>query len=636
MLDDQSLGPIRLSSSAHAALRPAGIARIDGGFWSERQRINAAAMIPGGFAQLEQAGNLENLRLAAGTASGPYHGDLPFLDTDVYKWLEAASWQLARENDPLLTKRVVEAIELLSAAQEPDGYLESYFQVTRPGEQFVDLKWGHELYCAGHLIQAAVAHSRATGRPELLQIARRVADHLVATFGVDRKDALDGHPGVETALVELYRETADERYLRLAEYFIDRRGHGLVGDGKFGREYWQDHTPLREAQFATGHSVRQLYLLTGAIDVYLENGDETLLTAVVRLWEDMVATKTYITGGMGSHHTDESFGEPYELPNDRAYCETCAAIASVMLNWRLLLATGDTRYADLAERTLYNGFLSGISLDGTGYLYINPLQVRDGHGGRPGDHGVIRAPWFRCACCPPNVMRLLATLQHYVAATDGFGLRIHQYASGEFGGMVAGGSAAVRVSTEYPWHGRIEVAVTATPGNSWPLSLRVPDWSGAPTLQVNGESQPADVRAGWVHIDRSWRVGDRVVLDVDMPVRPSTPHPRVDAARGCVAIERGPLLYCLEQTDQPAGIRLDDVAIDPAAALSTEDRPDLLGGVTTIRTTGVLAEPADQGWWPYGTARSDTRPVELTAVPYYAWANRARGSMRVWIPLAGT
>lgn len=626
-------GPVRLGPAAHVALRPVETAHITGGFWHERRRINAAVSIPTGFERLEEAGNLHNLRLAAGRASGTYGGDLPFLDSDVYKWLEAAGWQLGDGDWPALAERVDQIVALLDAAQQADGYLQSYFQVVRPDDRYVDLQWGHELYCAGHLIQAAIAHARATGRENLLAIARPLADHIDTEFGPDRINAVCGHPEIETALVELYRHTGERRYLALAEYFIDRRGHGSLGDGRFGRAYWQDHQPLRDARTAAGHAVRQLYLLTGAADVYAETGDESLLDAVVRLWEDIVATKTYLTGGMGSHHTDESFGDPYELPSERAYAETCAAIAAVMLSWRLFLITGEARYADFLERVLYNGFSAGVSLDGQRYLYVNPLHVRDGHDERAGDHGVARRRWFRCACCPPNVMRLLASLDHYFAAGTRDELVIHQYASGEFGVV----DRAVAVTTDYPWNGRIRLRVTASSEAPWTLTLRIPAWSGKTRLAINGTTESAIPESGWLRIHRAWRPGDVVHLELDLAPRLTTANPRIDATRGCVAVERGPLVYCLEQMDQPEGLRLDDIAIDAGASLVERERPDLLGGLVTVTAKGQAREQSGtEPWWPYHTAGATgserSTPVELTAIPYHAWANRANGSMRVWIP----
>ncbi|HZC39856.1 MAG TPA: beta-L-arabinofuranosidase domain-containing protein, partial [Streptosporangiaceae bacterium] len=436
-------GPVQLGEHARAALRPAAEAEITGGFWQDRRQVNAETSIPAGADWLETAGNLANLRLAAGQADGSYQGDLPFLDSDVYKWLEAVSWLLASDvAGPAVTgglaARRDDIIALLGAAQRDDGYLQSWFQVARPAEPYTNLPWGHELYCAGHLIQAAVAHARATGRTDLLGIARRFADHIDAALGPGGRPGVDGHPEIETALTELYRHTGEQRYLRLASHLLGQRGRGLLPDGRFGREYWQDHVPVREARAVAGHAVRQLYLLAGAADVYAETGDEELLPAVVRLWEDMAATRAYLTGGVGAHHTDESFGDPYELPPERAYCETCAAIASIMASWRLLLITGQARYADLLERTLYNGFLAGVSLDGLGYLYVNPLQVRAGSAGAAGDQSAGRKPWMRCACCPPNIMRLIASLPHYLAAAGPDGLWLSQYATGSFAAEVAG------------------------------------------------------------------------------------------------------------------------------------------------------------------------------------------------------
>ncbi|MFC8721534.1 glycoside hydrolase family 127 protein [Kitasatospora sp. NPDC057198] len=641
-------GPVLPFAEEHVSLRPGAASVIGGGFWAERRRTNALVGIPQGPALLESAGNLHNLKLAAGTAEGEYRGDLPFLDTDVTKWLEAAAWHLGDPAEPLpdLPAQMAELIGLLADAQEPSGYLNSWFQVTRPGERFEDLRWGHELYCAGHLIQAAVAHHRTTGERALLEVAVRFADHVDATFGPGRPvDGICGHAEIETALVELHRTTGERRYLDLAQYFVDRHGHGLLNTGEKhgtapGPAYCQDRVPLREAETVEGHAVRQLYLLAGATDLVMETGEAELRAAVERLWTAMTTTKTHLTGGLGARHEWEDFGDPYELPSDRTYCETCAAVASVQWNWRMALLTGDAKYSDLAERTLYNGFLAGVSLDGEKWLYVNPLQVRDGYEDTADDQTSRRTRWFRCACCPPNAMRLLASLPHYLASTDGQGLQLHQYACGRTEAVLPVGKVAVETATAYPWEGRIAVTVdTAPTGQSWTLSLRIPHWSRtAFNVSVNNEAVEARAEDGWLRLTRTWAEGDRVVLDLDLAPRLTRADPRVDAVRGSVAIERGPLVYCLEKVDHPGG-GLDDVVLDTAAPLAAEHRPDLLGGVTTVTASGARLAPADDtAWWPYTPAGQDAparrEPLELTAVPYFAWANREDGGMRVWIPTA--
>ncbi|MET7703333.1 beta-L-arabinofuranosidase domain-containing protein [Streptomyces sp. NPDC005485] len=633
-------GPVRLGPDAHAALRPAR-ATVSTGFWHARRAANAHTSIPQGPDLLESAGNLHNLRLAAGTAAGEFQGAYPFVDTDVYKWLEAAAWQLAQEPTDDLSAHVDRIIALVAEAQQPDGYLNTWFQLVKGGERYQDLRWGHELYCAGHLIQAAVAHHRATGRPELLDVARRFADHVDSVFGPPSSgrpiDGVDGHPEVETALVELYRETGERRYLDLAGYFVDRFGHGLLG----GEAYCQDRVPLREATDVEGHAVRQLYLLAAATDLATETGDAELRAAAERLWRAMTSTKTHLTGGLGAHHDQEDFGDPFELPNERAYCETCAAIASVQWSWRMALLTGEARYSDLIERTLYNGFLAGVSLDGERWLYVNPLQVRDGHTDTGGDQSARRTRWFRCACCPPNVMRLLASLEHYLSSSDGQGLQIHQYVTGRYAADLDGTPVAVSAETDYPWHGAISLTVEETPlDRPWTLSLRIPQWCREYRVRCGTEvydHTDAPVTDGWLRLERSWAPGDRVVLELGLEPRLTVADPRVDAVRGCVAVERGPLVYCLEEVDQPTG-GLDDIVLDITRPLAVKHRPDLLGGVTTVVAAGHRRRLPDGDWWPYRPTSPDDdapqhgEPVELTAIPYYAWANRQDGSMRVWLP----
>ncbi|MFD8309371.1 glycoside hydrolase family 127 protein [Streptomyces sp. NPDC059690] len=628
-------GPIRLGPGARAALRPA-TAEVADGFWQLRREVNAGTSIPQGPGLLESAGNLHNLRLAAGTAEGEFQGAYPFVDTDVYKWLEAAAWQLAQGGSPELEADVDRIVSLVAAAQQSDGYLNTWFQLVKGGERYQDLRWGHELYCAGHLVQAAVAHHRATGRTELLDVAVKFADHLDSVFGPPGSgkeiDGIDGHPEVETALVELYRETGERRYLDLAGYFVDRHGHGLLG----GEAYCQDRVPVREAENVEGHAVRQLYLLAAVADLATETGEAELRAAAERLWHAMTTTKTHVTGGLGAHHDREDFGDPYELPNERAYCETCAAIASIQWSWRMALLTGEARYSDLVERTLFNGFLAGVSLDGERWLYVNPLQVRDGHTDPGGDQSARRTRWFKCACCPPNVMRLLAGLEHYLASADDDGLQIHQYVTGRY----TCGPMVVRAETDYPWDGTVALTVEGTPTDRpWTLSLRIPQWCRDFRVRCGQQTYDRAADDGWLRLERTWAPGDRVVLELSMEPRLTAADPRVDAVRGCVAIERGPLVHCLEQVDHPGG-GLDDIVLDTGRPLAVKHRPDLLGGVTTVVAAGRRRRTPDRGWWPYASAdtatatatQPDGEPVELTAIPYYAWANREDGSMRVWLP----
>ena len=599
------------------------------GFWADRRRVNREQTIPHGFEQLRRAGNLGNLRLAAG-ADERYHTlgreiglDFPFLDTDVYKWLEGVAWELGRAPDPNLAAAADEAIALIQAAQRPDGYLNSFVQVVAPGREYQDLAWGHELYCYGHLIQAAVAWQRALGDDRLLKVAVRAADSVDRVLGPSGKEGIDGHPEVEMALVELYRETGESRYLGLAARMINARGHGILGPGRFGPAYWQDHESVATAPSVAGHAVRQLYLDSGAVDVATELDDPLLLSGVMRRWRDMVATRIYLTGGVGSHHLDEAFGDPYELPPDRAYAETCGAISSVMLAWRLLLATGDPLCADVIERTIFNGVLSGVSFSGTEFFYDNPLQRRTVRAAAAPGHGE-RAAWFPCACCPPNLMRMLASWDQYLVTTDPGGIQVQQFATADIAVDTEAGPVHLSMETAYPWEGQVRIEVIQAPASAWSLSLRIPGWSLASTVTYpDGATAPAEAGTYWTSSARPWQAGDAVVLELDMAPRVTVPDPRIDAIRGSVAFERGPLVYCIETADLPPGVELEEVRVDrdvKPIPIERADFPVLLIGLTV---------PAFRHSFEDG----ETRSIEVGAIPYFAWANRSVDAMRVLIPV---
>jgi DUF1680 family protein len=617
------------SSGAAVAHRPLGgqDVRLDRGLLNDWQQRNAAASLPLALRQLESAGNLANLRLAIAGGTEGYRGPV-FMDSDLYKVLEAVGWELGRTADQELASFLTEATALLEKAQQPDGYLNSYMQVTgRPRYSF--LASSHEMYCAGHLIQAAIACQRGAGDPGLLRVARRFADHLVEHF-LGREAGIDGHPVVETALAELYRETGYQPYLDLARQFIEQRGHGMIGDSGFGRRYLQDHEPVRQATTEVGHVVRALYLEAGVADVAVETGDAGLLGTSLGRWADMVAAKTYLTGGNGSRHEGESFGDRFELPPDRAYNETCAAIASFQWAWRLLLATGDAGYADLMERILYNGFASSTATDGTRFFYVNPLQRRPDHFEK--DDPGRRREWFSCACCPPNIMRTMASLQHYLATTSpgagspgtGGTLCVHQFTGATLSAPLAGGVLTVEMVTDYPWSGLVELRVTGAPPQDCGLALRVPAWSAPPALLLNEDPVQASPEPGYLVVRRRWRPGDVLRYELDISPRLTYPDPRVDAVRGCAAIERGPLVYCLEQADQPAGAELEDLALIPG---ELRESPATVPGVGETVLVRAGADRAAGG--PAGAAAD---PVTVTAVPYFQWDNRDGRAMRVWVP----
>ncbi|HEY8454713.1 MAG TPA: beta-L-arabinofuranosidase domain-containing protein [Actinopolymorphaceae bacterium] len=648
-------GPAVPTTKARVRQRPLGIrdVRLTGGVLARWQRVNRDASIPLGLEQLEKAGNLDNLRLtaelakssgaenggASSSASGPSYRGPRFSDSDVYKQLEAVAWECGRETSPELVAFIDQVGELLEAAQREDGYLNSYYQVVEPEKQYAELHYSHEMYCAGHLMQAAVALARIGEGEKVRKVAERFADHLVTVFLEGGRTGIDGHPEVETALVELYRVTGNERYLELARKLVDERGKGLVG-GRSVR-YVQDHMPVRDADTLVGHAVRALYLEAGIVDLYLETGDESLLESSVRRWEDLVATKLYITGGVGSRHAQEAFGDRYELPPDRAYAETCAAIANIHWNWRLLLATGKARYADLIERTLYNGFAASTSTDGTRFFYVNPLQRRHDH--YEGDDPGRRHEWYSCACCPPNIMRLVASLGHYVATVDATdaALFVHQFTSSQIRAELSSGSVDVNVETDYPWDGKVSFTVTQTQNEPWTLALRDPAWSRSTRVSLGGSD--LDVSAGddgYIRIARTWEPGDVVTLELDMSPRLVFPHHRVDALRGCAAIERGPLLYCFEQIDQEDDVELDDLALAADTDFTTVELDDLagIGRTVTIHVNAVArSAPTDE---LYSTTppedRIRERKARAVAVPYFLWDNRDAGPMRVWLPVRTT
>lgn len=617
-------------------LRPLGLAEvtIEDGFWAELQHRNGTTMIEHAQSWMERLGWIGNFDAAAEGRLPADRRGREFSDSEIYKLLEAIAWEQARTADPAVEERFRALSARVARAQEPDGYLNTMFG--RPGQQprYSDLQWGHELYCYGHLIQAGVARARTAGLDDdFVRVVLRAADHVCAEFGPDGNQGVCGHPEIELALVELHRVTGEARYLEQARLFVERRGHGVLGDIELGRQYFQDDVPVRDARVLSGHAVRAVYLAAGAADLAVETGDDELLGAVARQVVTTLARRTYLTGGMGAHHEGESFGEDFELPPDRAYSETCAGIGSVMVNQRLLLATGEARHADAVERTLFNVVATSPAADGHAFYYTNTLHQRV-PGRVPAEDEVsprasssLRAPWFAVSCCPSNVTRTVASLAAYLATTDDDGVQLHQYAGSTVRARLAAGDVVLRVRTRYPDDGVVEVTVVEAPAGEWTLGLRVPAWAEGATLTDSGSTTP--VRPGYASVRRAFAAGDVVRLDLPVRARWTWPDPRVDAVRGQVAVERGPVVMCLESVDLGS-----DVA-----------RVQVHTGAEPVEEDGHVLVPAsvvdlEDTTWPYGKhpgaggvgGRRAHGLVPL--VPYHDWANRGPSTMRVWLPTA--
>jgi len=616
---------------------------IDDRFWAPRLRLNRERTIPYQYEQCKETGRIDALRLDWRPGQEP----VPhiFWESDVAKWLEAASYSLATHPDPELDALVDGTIALLAGAQQPDGYLNVYFTVVKPGRRWTDLRDAHELYCAGHLIEAGVAHYQATGKTALLDVVRRYADHIDTVFGTGpgQKRGYCGHEEIELALVKLYRATGEDRYLRLARYFVDERGTrpyyfdleaadrgapgffepDLTGSNlRANREYNQAHRPVREQTEAVGHAVRAMYLYCAMADLAGETGDASLLDACKRLWDNLCSRRMYLTGGIGTSAANEGFTRDDDLPNETAYCETCAAIGLVFWAHRLAQLEPDARYADVLERALYNGVISGVSHDGTRFFYANPLASR-------GD--VTRQEWFGCACCPPNLARLLASLGAYVYAVGPDDVAVHLYVQSSARLTVKGQTVTLRQHTDYPWDGTVAIDVAVEQPTTFGLRLRVPDWCRDVTLRVDGQDIDLThhLERGYARIERQWRGGERVELALPMPVERVYAHPNVEADAGLVALQRGPLVYCLEEADNP--VALHRVALPREASLSAHMDEDLLGGATVVTAQASIAD--DTGWngTLYRPEPPTARPLSITAVPYHAWDNRGQGQMRVWL-----
>lgn len=623
ILSPHERGVTHTAASPYVRLKavPICAVRLREGFWRPRLEANVHTSLPTMYRLLEEHGVIDNFRRVYGAKNVPRRG-LVFTDSDIYKWMEAASFVLQSQEAPEIQRLLDEAIEAILPAQREDGYLNTYYVDDRYHQRYTRLETDHELYCAGHLFQAAVAHHRATGSTKLLDCALRFADHLCQVIPT-LPGAFDHHPEVEMALVELYRETGRARYLELARLLLDNQR-------------------LSEFQKIEGHAVRALYFCCGGADCYAEMGDPAYLASLERQWQNFTQAKVYITGGAGGRYVGESLGKDYELPNARAYAETCAAIASIMWNWRMLALNGEARFADLLERTLYNGFLAGVSLDGARYFYVNPLSY-DGQGEEDpwypwARRGLYeRQPWYDCTCCPPNVQRLLASLPGYFYSTSEDGVWVHLYDNNDLDWRLTDGTG-LRLSqtTRYPWDGDVELTITPARPIEFTLYLRVPAWAGRTTVAING--QPANITptpGQYLALRRVWQPADHVRLSLEMAPTVMVSHPRAAENRCSVAIQRGPIVYCLEAHDNP-GFSVLDALLDPQGEITAHYRPDLLGGVTVLTAAGAVpVEPGGPLYRPWSATRPAVRPVTLTAIPYYAWNNRGPCAMTVWMREGG-
>ncbi len=582
-------------------------------FWGPRMERNRAVTIEANLRQCEITGCINNFAVAGKLRPGKHRG-LLFYDADLYKVIEGIAYTLTLKPDPALEKRTDAIIDLIAAAQQPDGYLNTYYTLVRPKERWKNIQHGHELYCAGHLIEAAVAYHQATGKSKLLDVARKFADHISSVFGPGRRIDTSGHEEIELALVKLHRATGDKRYLEQAQFFLDMRGR--ADKRRLFGEYAQDHKPVRQQRDVAGHAVRAMYLYCGMADVAALTGDRKLTAALESIWRDVVERKMYVTGGIGPSASNEGFTVPYDLPNDSAYAETCAAVGMALWNHRMfLMSGGDAKYTDVLERVVYNGLLSGVSLAGDRFFYVNPLGSRGRH---------HRQSWFECSCCPGNVVRYLAGMGDRVYAHKGNGIWTVLYVGGTATVPLEGSKVKLTQETRYPWNDEIKITVAPEKALAFGLHLRIPGWcKSAPTVEVNGELWKGPIERGYVKVERRWQAGDVVRLVLPMPVERVYAHPKVKADIGRVALQRGPVVYCLEGVDN--GGKPRSFVLPRNAKLSAEFVKDLLGGVVAVRGQAGAVSRDDKG-------ELQTRPVKFQAIPYALWDNRAPGQMVVWLP----
>ncbi|MBK9122277.1 MAG: glycoside hydrolase family 127 protein [Chloroflexi bacterium] len=629
--------------------------QVTGGLWQERQTVNRSSTIPAVYHQLEKTGRIDAWRMDPNRERPKKRSVIyMFFDSDTAKWLEAVGYSLATHPDPELEALADRVIDMIAEAQLSDGYLNTYFPILEPENRWKNLRDWHEMYNAGHLIEGAIAYYEATGKRKILDVLQRYADHIESMFGPreGQKHGYPGHPELELALVKLYRATGEMKYLNLAKYFIDERGQQphyfdleAKERGEDPADFWfknyrycQAHLPLREQTEATGHAVRACYLYAGVADIARETNDTELLDLSRRLWDDLTTHQMYITGGLGPAHSNEGFTFAYDLPNETAYAETCAAISLAFWAHRMFHIDPDGRYIDVMERALYNNVLSGVSHSGDHFFYANPLasypyvNPYEHLSGIATDEHYERQEWYFCPCCPPNVARLVASIGEYMVSAAPGRVYVHLYNDSIADVDLGGRAVRLIQQTQYPWDGTVNITVRTDSTQRFDMALRIPGWCSQFSLAVNGNGVSATVERGYAHVDREWHDGDVVTLTLQMPVERIAPHPMIRQNAGQIALQRGPIVYCLEQVDN--GPRLANVTLARDAALTAEFDRTLMGGAVVVRGSAHRVEPqewADDLYRPLPEMSLVAVPFEFKAVPYFMWANREPGEMRVWL-----
>ena len=638
---------------------PLGKIQIEDKFWKEYMELVREHVIPYQWEALndripdaQPSHCIENFRVASGQQEGTFQG-MVFQDSDVYKWLEAVAYSLTWHKDEELEKTADETIDLIGAAQQPDGYLDTYYIINGLEKRFTNLMDNHELYCFGHMTEAAVAYYRATGKRKFLDIAIKYAECIAGCLGTE-EGKIPGYPGhevAEMALAALYEVTGDEKHLKLAKYFIDQRGQAPLffeeeckkngntcfwDDSYMKKQYYQAGKPVREQDKAEGHAVRAVYLYSGMAEVASKTEDKELFEACRKLWDNITQKQMYVTGAIGATEHGEAFSFDYDLPNDTVYGETCAAIGLIFFARRMFEITKDSRYADVMEQALYNGVISGMSLDGKSFFYVNPLEVEPEACLKDYNKRHVkpeRQKWFGCACCPPNVARLLSSIGGYAFEESPDSLYMNLFVGGKLQTVKDGKENQITVETRYPWAGQIKITVENKEDSTFALALRIPGWCQSYSLKVNKEPQEYSRNQGYAMLERTWKNGDEVLLTLDMPVQLVEANPLVREDLGKVAVTRGPLVYCLEETDN--GKNLSGIYLEEDADFTIKEEPELLKGVVTIETQGKKV--SQKGWngeTLYRTYQGKNYdPCSLKFIPYYAWTNRGVGEMTVWVKI---